>query len=191
MLTKLFNIAKTEHVVFGQKDAVQCIVVKQLIRDFNFDTNVIISDIVREEDCLAMSSRNQYLSREDRSIFGGLMCGMLNKTKSLFETQAVSPQTPFSSDQAKLLVDFCFDNLKSEFEKLLKNKKDSFDPKNYKVEYVSLCDWEFGSVFGTKWEQGYNEGIKAKEIEGKEMVMSLVVRVGGTRLLDNVVLKRS
>ena len=176
--------------MFGQKDAVQCIVVKQLVRDFNFDTNVIISDIVREEDGLAMSSRNQYLSKEDRTIFGGLMYSVLNRTKSLFETQTNSPKTPFSSGQAKILIEFCFDYLKSEFKNLVNGKKDSFDQNNYKVEYVSLCDWEFGSVYGTKWEQGYNEGRMARESEGMEMAMSLVVRVGGTRLLDNVILKR-
>ncbi len=188
VLTKLFNITKTENVIFGQKDAIQCIVVKQLVRDFNFDTNVIISDIVRENDGLAMSSRNQYLSKEDRTIFGPLMFNTLSKTKSAFES-SITSKSSFTKEEAKFFVNFCFENLREEFEALLKCKKEAYEPKNYKIEYVSLSDWEYGTVLGTKWEQVYNEGRNVDNFEPKEMVMSLVVRVGGTRLLDNIILK--
>lgn len=53
-------------VVFGQKDAQQCVVIQHMVRDLNFDINVVICPTRREEDGLAMSSRNKYLTEEER-----------------------------------------------------------------------------------------------------------------------------
>lgn len=64
---KLLNICKPHVTVFGQKDAQQAFIVRKMIRDLNFDVKMIVVPIVRESDGLAMSSRNIYLSREDRS----------------------------------------------------------------------------------------------------------------------------
>jgi pantoate--beta-alanine ligase len=65
-VTKLFNIVKPHIAVFGQKDAQQCIIIKKMIQDLNFDIKMIISPIIREPDGLAMSSRNKYLSPKQR-----------------------------------------------------------------------------------------------------------------------------
>ena len=63
---KLFNICKPNIVVLGQKDAQQVVVLKRMIKDLNFSIEVIVGDIFRENDGLAMSSRNSYLSSEQR-----------------------------------------------------------------------------------------------------------------------------
>jgi pantoate--beta-alanine ligase len=63
---KLFNICKPNIVVLGQKDAQQVVVLKRMIKDLNFPIEVIVGDIFRENDGLAMSSRNSYLSSEQR-----------------------------------------------------------------------------------------------------------------------------
>lgn len=66
IVTKLFNITKPHVAVFGQKDAQQAIVIERMIRDLNFDLRIIVAPIVRDNDGLAMSSRNVYLCQRER-----------------------------------------------------------------------------------------------------------------------------
>lgn len=67
IVLKLFNITKPHAAVFGQKDAQQVAVIRQMVSDLNLDVELIVSPIVREADGLAMSSRNTYLSETQRA----------------------------------------------------------------------------------------------------------------------------
>ncbi len=60
----LFNIVRPHFAFFGQKDAQQSVIVKQMVRDLAFNTEIVVLPVVREESGLAMSSRNEYLNDE-------------------------------------------------------------------------------------------------------------------------------
>jgi pantoate--beta-alanine ligase len=66
IVTILFNTIRPDFAVFGQKDAQQGAVIKRLVQDLGFETEIVMMPIVREESGLAMSSRNSHLSEEDR-----------------------------------------------------------------------------------------------------------------------------
>lgn len=66
VVLKLFNIVIPHKAYFGQKDAQQLIIIKQMTKDFNIPVEIVPCPIVREEDGLALSSRNTYLTKEQR-----------------------------------------------------------------------------------------------------------------------------
>jgi pantoate--beta-alanine ligase len=131
---KLFNIVRPDRAYFGQKDAQQAAVVKQLVRDLNLDLEIRVVPTVRDDDGLALSSRNAYLSPEEREAALALPRGLW-AGRDAFLT---------GSDPAK------------EVERFLHNLD---------VDYVELAD-----------------------LNGQK-VLAAAVRIGKTRLIDNVVLE--
>jgi pantoate--beta-alanine ligase len=131
---KLFNIVRPARAYFGQKDAQQAAVVKQLVRDLNLELEIRVVPTVRDEDGLALSSRNAYLSSEEHEAALALPRGLW-AGRDAFVT---------GSDPAK------------EAQRFL----NSLD-----VDYVEVAD-----------------------LDGQK-VLAAAVRVGKTRLIDNVVLE--
>ena len=96
VVAKLFNIIQPDVAVFGQKDAQQAVIIRQMVRDLNFPTQIIVAPIVREPDGLAMSSRNVYLAPEERQqapiIFKALQAARENVKNGLTDANQVRDQ---------------------------------------------------------------------------------------------------
>ncbi len=158
IVLKLFNIIQPHFSVFGQKDAQQVSVIKKMVKDLNVNTQIIVSPTIREKDGLAMSSRNVYLTTEQREDVPHLYKALeYAKRKILTEN--------YNKD-----VDF----LKGQMSKLIKSR-----PTATKIDYISFND------------NRTLEEIKTLEnTKNKEILVSLAVRFGNVRLIDNIVIKR-
>lgn len=83
VVSKLFNIVTPNRAYFGEKDAQQLAVIKRMVRDLNFDIEIIGCPIIRENDGLAKSSRNTYLSKEERKAALVLNKSLLKAKKAI------------------------------------------------------------------------------------------------------------
>jgi pantoate--beta-alanine ligase len=68
IVCKLFNAVQPQRAYFGQKDAQQALVIRRMVLDLNFPIEIVVCPIAREDDGLAMSSRNTYLNQEQRQL---------------------------------------------------------------------------------------------------------------------------
>ena len=84
VVAKLFNAVQPHKAYFGQKDAQQAAVIRQMVRDLNFPIDIVVCPIIREPDGLAMSSRNKYLEGDDRKA-ATVLFRALNAAKDAYE----------------------------------------------------------------------------------------------------------
>ncbi|MDM7995798.1 MAG: pantoate--beta-alanine ligase [Acidobacteriota bacterium] len=84
VVAKLFNSFQPDKAYFGQKDAQQVAVLKRMVRDLDFPVDLVVCPTVREPDGLALSSRNSYLSAEERKA-ATVLYRALNEAKSCYE----------------------------------------------------------------------------------------------------------
>jgi pantoate--beta-alanine ligase len=103
VVLKLFNIVMPDSAYFGQKDYQQCVIIKQMVRDLNLDVNIRVMPTVRESDGLAMSSRNSYLSPEERKQAVGLYQS-LKKAKELVQDESVTDAAKLKRAMRRIIM---------------------------------------------------------------------------------------
>ncbi|MEZ4666704.1 MAG: pantoate--beta-alanine ligase [Anaerolineae bacterium] len=150
VVAKLFHLVQPHLAYFGQKDAQQVAVIKQMVRDLNFPLVIIVCPTVREADGLAMSSRNVYLSPDNRSMSSGLY-------RSLMKSAEAYATGERDGQQLRILVEAELRNIPGAV-----------------IEYVSVAN-----------AVTFQEIVRADDVP---LLISLVVNMGGTRLLDNILL---
>jgi pantoate--beta-alanine ligase len=148
VVAKLFNIIEPSKAYFGQKDAQQIAVIRKMVNDLDMNLKVITCPTIRESDGLAMSSRNTYLSPEQRRG-----APVLYKALLLAKERVASGEWDASA-------------IRKEMTQLIQ-KEPLAD-----IEYISIAD---------------NETLKEIHRVKCPALVSLVVRLGRTRLIDNIV----
>ena len=116
VVSQLFNIVKPHFAVFGEKDFQQLAIIRQLVKDLKFDVDIIGGPIVREEDGLAMSSRNAYLKE-------GMRPAALTLSQALREAKEMVAAGTTNADL------------------IIENTRNIFDGfPSIKVDYISIAD---------------------------------------------------
>jgi pantoate--beta-alanine ligase len=160
VVAKLFNIVRPDVAYFGQKDFQQTVIIKKMVADLNMGIEIKVLPTVRDEDGLALSSRNQYLSREERKDAPCLYKALL-KAKSLVSAGETDPE--------KII---------NEMVHIISPSPNPPPPggragEGVRIDYVSIVNPETLE--------------DVQEINGK-VVAALAVWIGKARLIDNMTL---
>jgi pantoate--beta-alanine ligase len=149
VVAKLFNLVQPQRAFFGQKDAQQALVIRRMIRDLNYNIELVLGPTIREDDGLAMSSRNAYLTPEQRAA-APVLRRCLDHVEKLY-----------ADGERKA------DRLREAMQIFLDAEPLALP------DYMSVADLDSLEELET--------------ITGKALV-SLAVRFGSTRLIDNTIL---
>lgn len=105
VVSKLFNIVHPDVAVFGKKDYQQLAIVTQLVQELNFEIDIIGGEIVRADDGLALSSRNQYLTEQERAIAPRLAQALQQLAGELQSASVADFDTMIQKTKDKLTCD--------------------------------------------------------------------------------------
>ena len=149
VVTKLMNLSRAQEAFFGQKDAQQVLVIKRFVKDLNIQVNVNMVPIVREESGLARSSRNAYLSPEEKQA-------ALVLSRSLKKAEDAYKAGEKSVEALKAIV----------------RQEIAAEPMAV-IDYVELYS--------------FDELKEISQVEG-ESLLAIAVKIGKTRLIDNIII---
>lgn len=150
VVLKLFNIIQPDIAYFGQKDAQQTIIIKKLVKDLNMDLKIKVLPIIRENNGLALSSRNVRLSNLER-----------HQSLCLYQ----------SLKRAQDLIKKGIKNsniIKQKMQKIISQNK------NAKIDYIAIVD---------------TQNLEDIDLIQNKTLIALAVKIGNTRLIDNVIVK--
>lgn len=145
VVTKLFNLIKPNYAVFGKKDYQQLSVIRQLVKDLNYDIKIVAVDTQREVNGLAISSRNQQLTTKE-------------KEKSAVIYKALNAMAKSSRTVSSEIIDLGKSILEEE-------------SKCIHIDYIEIVD---------------RTNLNKLEIIDRPALAAIAVKVGKTRLIDNI-----
>jgi pantoate--beta-alanine ligase len=149
VVTKLFTAVNPDKAYFGQKDAQQAVIIKRLVMDLNIPVDIVVCPIKREADGLAMSSRNVYLSTDQRQA-ATVLYRSLNEARQSFQAGVTD---------AEQLREILRETIESE--------------PLAEIQYVSCAN---------------PITLEEKNGEVQLALLSLAVKFGSTRLIDNIII---
>ncbi len=149
VVSKLFHLVKPHKAFFGQKDYQQCAVIKRMVKGLDMDVDVVVLPTVRERDGLAMSSRNSYLSADERRTAAAIFRA-LSAAEQLAKTGTRQPEA-----------------LKVKIQAVVREEK------GIEIDYLEIADPESLAPLASAQDS---------------MVLLIAVRIGRTRLIDNILL---
>ena len=149
VVAKLFSIVKPHKAFFGQKDYQQCAVIKRMVKGLNLDVEIVVLPMVREQDGLAMSSRNSYLNVDERRA-AAVIYRALFAAKQLAVAGVREPEKLRNKMQAILA-----------------------EEKGISIDYIEIVD---------------PESLAPVSAATGNMVLLVAVRIGSTRLIDNLLI---
>lgn len=160
IVTKLFNIVRPTNAYFGQKDAAQCVLIRRIVEDLDMDVNIVVRDTIREADGLAMSSRNAYLTADERKAATVLY-------RSLLACQDFYQQST-AGEEGQVVVSA------NELKKIVENELRT-EPLVTEIQYVSI-------------DNKATMQPMQKVLRENGSIVSIACKIGSVRLIDNIVL---
>ena len=156
VVSKLFNIVAPDRAYFGEKDAQQLAVIKRMVKDMNFDIEIVGCPIVREADGLAKSSRNSYLDERERKAATVLYRSIERARGLVGSASASADNTEKLSVDADSIIGIMTDTVLSE--------------PLARIDYIEAVD---------------GETLLPKEELSTGDLVAMAVYIGNTRLIDN------
>ena len=158
VVSKLFNIVQPDVAVFGQKDYQQLAIIKQLVRDLSYPINIIAAPIVRAADGLALSSRNQYLSADERQIAPILQQELQRLAQQLAAGEYIDKG----------------------FNTLITDASERITAAGFKIDYLEIKTTQLEPVIDCLANDGEH-----KKNAAQELIIVVAAWLGRARLLDN------
>ena len=167
VVSKLFNIVQPDMAIFGQKDYQQLTIIRQMVRDLSYDIELIGAPIVRADDGLALSSRNQYLTESERQIAPTLYQEVARLADKLaqgahFHSAQFEPSSPDNVDNQTALL-----NLQSLINETIRR----INASGFNVDYLEVKTQNLSDI--------------TDAYQDKDLVILTAAWLGKARLLDN------
>lgn len=160
VVNKLFNMVQPDTAIFGQKDIQQYRILEQMVFEFNHDVSLVMAPTVRAADGLALSSRNAYLTPEERALAPALY-GSLRKLEHELRTRLLSKEA----------------DAQAAINGLLEQAGAELDDSGFRTDYIELVDYERLQPVTTALEPG------------RRYVLAGAAYLGKARLIDNILME--